>query len=226
MLYGVQQFHLERARFERRLTLITAIVSLAMLGTLWAMGLPVVRRHVPINAERFGYEGRDQYVRRIMLEAAGPLNLLSGHAVTLVPRSSARGGSKVRGRSRSPEAVPVMRQLHEGPGESAADLLARARALYRTAPVVQSEDLVIEVLVKPEYPEDARNRNLEGKVALVALVDTTGHVAGVDVMGGTGERQFERAATEAVWQCRFRPYRIDGEVRQVYAVFRFAFRIY
>jgi len=29
-----------------------------------------------------------------------------------------------------------------------------------------------------------------------------------------------------MWQCRFRPYRVRGEVHEVYAVFRFSFRIY
>jgi len=58
------------------------------------------------------------------------------------------------------------------------------------------------------------------------LVDTAGRVASVDIMASTGERALEKAATEAVWQCQFRPYRVKGEVREVYAVFRFAFRIY
>ncbi len=92
--------------------------------------------------------------------------------------------------------------------------------------MIQSEDLIIEVLIKPSYPEDARNRNLEGKVALVARVDTTGAVTNVDVLESTGERQFERAAAEAMWKCRFRPYRVNGEAHEVYALFRFAFRIY
>jgi TonB family protein len=226
MLHGAQQFYLERARFERRLSLITVTVSTALLGVLWLAGLPEVRRRVPINAVRFGFEGRDNYVRRIILESAGPLNTAAGRAVTLVQQSSSRGGTRERGRSRSPQAVPVTSIHRIGPGESSEALLARARSIYRSAPVIQSEDLVIEQLVKPLYPEDARDRNIEGRVALVALVDTTGRVANVDVMDSTGERQLERAAAEAVWQCRFRPYRVGGEVHEVYAVFRFAFRIY
>ena len=51
-------------------------------------------------------------------------------------------------------------------------------------------------------------------------------VVAVDLMGSTGERALEKAATEAVWQCRFRPYKVGGAVHEVYAVFRFAFRIY
>ena len=226
MLYGTDEFFLERTRFERRVSLTSIAVSLALLGVLGLMCLPPVRQRLRLDAEHFGFEGREQYVRRIILESAGPLNLAAGPTVHLVRQASSRGGAEVRGRSRSPEATPVTREHQPGPGESADELLARARSIYRSAPVVQSEDLVIELLIKPQYPEDARNRNIEGKVALVALVDTTGRVAGVDVMASTGERQLERAATEAVWQCRFRPYRVDGLTHEVYAVFRFAFRIY
>jgi TonB family protein len=226
MLHGIHEFYLERARFERRLALTTIAVSLMLLGALWLASLPAVRRRIPIEVERFGFEGRDQFVRRIMLETAGPLNLNARPGMTLIHQQAARGGARARGRSRSPQAIPVMNDRRSGPGDSPEDLLARARAIYRSAPVIQSEDLVIEQLIKPLYPEDARNRNIEGKVALVALVDTTGRVANVDVMDSTGERQFEQAAAEAMWQCRFRPYRVRGEVHEVYAVFRFSFRIY
>ena len=40
------------------------------------------------------------------------------------------------------------------------------------------------------------------------------------------ERQLEVAAEKAVRQCRFRPYRVNGKLSEVYAVFRFSFRIY
>jgi TonB family protein len=59
-----------------------------------------------------------------------------------------------------------------------------------------------------------------------ALIDTVGRVIDVEVVGSTGETLFEQAATTAVLQYRFRPYRLGGEVREVYAVVRFAFRIY
>jgi TonB family protein len=139
---------------------------------------------------------------------------------------ASKGGARPVHLVASPAAIPETRPHRLGVGDSEQDLLARAREIYRHAPVVQSEDLIIERLVKPEYPEDAKNRNIEGHVALVALVDTAGEVVSVDLMGSTGERQLEKAATEAVWQCRFRPYKVAGEVHEVYAVFRFAFRIY
>ena len=226
MLHGIRQYYVELARFERRLSLTSIGVAVALLGGLWLAIQPGVRRHLPIDAERFGFEGRDRYVRRIILESTGPLNPNTGRELNMVRQQAVKGGAAKSRPSRSPQAIPETRPRRIGPGDSAEDLLAHARAIYRSAPVIQSENLIIEVLVKPQYPEDARARNIEGKVALVALVDTAGSVARVDLMASTGERQLERAATEAVWQCRFRPYRVDGEVREVYAVFRFAFRIY
>ena len=226
MLHGTREYYLERTRFERRISLTSIGVALALLGGLWLSSQPGVRRRFPVDAERFGYEGRDRYVRRIILESTGPQLSSAGRAMTVVRQPALKGGAEKSARSRAPEATPETRPRRFGPGDSAEDLLARARAIYRNAPVVQSENLIIDVLVKPQYPEDARARNIEGKVALVALVDTAGSVAKVDLIASTGERQLERAATEAVWQCRFRPYRVDGEVREVYAVFRFSFRIY
>ena len=82
-------------------------------------------------------------------------------------------------------------------------------------------------LVKPSYPEILLAQNIEGKVMVQALVDTVGKVIEVQIMASTGEHLFERAAEDAVWQCRFRPFRPAGESpSEVYAVFRFVFSIY
>jgi TonB family protein len=45
-------------------------------------------------------------------------------------------------------------------------------------------------------------------------------------MNSSGEAQLDRAATSAVWNCRFRPYQHEGRIQEVYAMFRFSFRIY
>jgi TonB family protein len=86
--------------------------------------------------------------------------------------------------------------------------------------------LVIDRWVRPEYPRSLLERDIEGKVTLQALVDTVGQVVDVQVLTSTGENLFERAAEEAVRQCRFRPYRPGGEASEFYVVFPFSFRIY
>jgi len=227
MLHGVQVFYSERARFARRVSLTTLGVALGFLGVFGLLLFPSIRHALhPLHLERFGFEGPDQYVRRILIESIGPLRMDPGPELTMIRQQAMRGGAENRSHSTSPRAEPETRERRFGPGDSPEDLVTMARAIYRSAPVVQSEELVIERLVRPAYPEDARNANLEGKVAVVALVDTTGHVASVDVMASTGQRTFEKAATEAVWECLFRPYKVNGKVQEVYAVFRFAFRMY
>ena len=235
MPYGSQEHFRERARFERRLSLTCAGVSLALLMLEGALLLPIVRgaleRAFPaarFDARRFGFEGREQYVRRITLETGGPAGPNPGRpTIYFLSGRATKGGRHPGPSSTNPNAFPDTRRPGVGPGESVEDLVARARVIYGgSSPVMRSEDLIGERLVKPEYPEDARDRNIEGRVALVALVDTTGAVARVELMTSTGERQLEEAAEKAVRQCRFRPYRQDGRLSEVYAVFRFSFRIY
>jgi len=235
MPHGSQHYFLERARFERRLAFTTVSVSLVLLALNAVLLVPAVRRGLEENLlrrvhepRRFGFEGPDQYVQRIILETSGPPGPRPGRP-TLLWRSSyaVKGGRSDEKPSADPHARPDTRPIGAGAGESIKDLVSRARMIYGgSAPVMQSEDLVIERLVRPEYPQEARDRDIEGRVALVALVDTAGAVARVNLMSSTGERLLEEASIAAVKQCRFRPYRVDGKVSEVFAVFRFAFRIY
>jgi TonB family protein len=235
MLHGSEDYFRERARFERRLSLIVSGVSLTVLAFHAALLLPTVRRTVaervlkgPLGPRRFGFEGPEQYVQRIVLEAYGPPGPSPGHPTILYRSTQAvKGGRTATAPSEDPHALPDTRRAGSGPGNSTEDLVAQARIIYGGgALVMRSEDLVIEQLVKPEYPPDAQDRNIEGLVAIVALVDTTGAVTQVDLMSSPGERQLEEAAMAAVRKCRFRPYRLDGRLSEVRAVFRFAFRMY
>jgi len=235
MLYGSQHYYMERARNERRLWLTTTSVSAVLLALQTILLVPAVHQAIeerilpPARTlHRFGFEGADQYVRRIRLETEGPPGPRPGRP-TLVWQSAytRKGGRADEASSTDPHALPETRPVGSGPGESIADLVSRARVLYGgSAPVMRSDDLVIENLVRPEYPQEARDRDIEGRVALVALVDTLGAVARVDLMSSTGAPILEEASIAAVKKCRFRPYRVDGKVTEVFAVFRFVFRIY
>jgi TonB family protein len=234
MSHGSEGYFQERARFERRLALVVSGVSLAALALHGAMVLLATQGLLPrLPADRrgprfFGFEGREQYVERIFFECYGPPGPRPGHPTIYFRSAGAvKGGRSATEGSDDPHARPDTRRVGEGPGESSADLLARARILYGGgSPVIQSEDLVIEELVKPEYPEDARDRNVEGLVAFVATVDETGAVTHVELLSSTGERQLEEAAAAAVRKCHFRPYRVNDQPTEVRAVFRFAFKIY
>lgn len=229
MSHGIDAFHLERRRFERRLSGIVVGCSVALIALEIALGavlrVPGVRQALTLQAKRFGYEGPEQFVRRIELQSqAGVSSIHPGLAAEFIPAAH-KGGSRAPAHGSHPNAPPVTQPLSTLEGDSEVDREARARARLRNLPLVRSEDLVIENLVRPVYPEEARDKNLEGKVAVLALVDTSGSVIHVELVGPS-EGLLERAAEEAVWKCRFRPYRVNGEVQQVYAMFHFSFRIY
>ena len=61
---------------------------------------------------------------------------------------------------------------------------------------------------------------------MLGRVDTAGVVREAEVLTSSGEARLDHAAETAALQCRFRPYRVSGEAREVFAVFRYAFRIY
>jgi TonB family protein len=235
MDHGSQRYFLERARFERRVSLICAGVSLVVLALETALLLPAVRHGVeerllgdPRHPRRFGFEGPEQYVRRITLETNGPPGPRPGRP-TILFRSAqtVKGGSTKTVSSDDPHARPDTRRPGIGAGESTEDLVAMARIIYGgSGPVMRSEDFIVEYMVRPDYPEGPLERNTEGLVALGAVVDTTGAVTRVDLVSSPGDRELEAAAIAAARRYRFRPYRIAGRVTEAYAIIRFDFKIY
>lgn len=235
MSHGSQQYFLEFARFTRRVSLLSAGLSLVLLALQAALLVPALRRTVAEQLSRgvlaprhFGFEGPTQYVRRIILEAEGPLGAAPGRT-TIVYRSAQalKGGQSGTARSDDPHARPDTRRRGVGAGESSEDLVARARVTYGgRGPVMQSEDFVVERMVKPEYPEGPLERNVQGLVAIGAVVDTTGAVTRVDLVSSPGDRELEAVAIAAARQYRFRPYRVDGQATEAYAIIRFDFKIY
>jgi protein TonB len=231
MIHGIDAYFLERQRFSRRLAGTIMGVAMGVLSaslTLIIIGRDprgqALLRKVPLSD--WGYEGAEQYVRRIELKSeAGAPERSSGQIAQYVP-AARRGGSPSRARVQHPNAPPEFRPPRDDEGDAEEDRLARRRAQLLNVPLVQSENLVIDHLVKPSYPEEARDRGIEGRVAVLALVDTSGIVTDVEVVGTGSSELLEHAAQEAVLKCRFRPYRVDGHTQSVYAMFRFSFRMY
>lgn len=229
MDHGSAGYFAERARFERRLSAITCVVSAVLLAPLVLSYAPLLRDPADRMREdlRFGVRGdQERYVRRIRLEAQPGRDASLRDLGRVVSRTARRGGDPRPRRPAKEAGRPEFRPPIEGPGESFENLLARALARRSDIPVVPPDQLVIEKLVRPIYPDDARERNIEGRVSVLALVDTLGAVVDVDVVGGSIHDSLVRAAVTAVWQCRFQPYRIRGKAREVYVVMPFNFTIY
>jgi TonB family protein len=228
MRYGLARHAAELARFRKRLSLALGVASAVFLIPFLALwSSPELRRSMTV---RFGFEGPEQYVRRIQLSSLGDprggrerTQLVEP---TTLPEQKRGGGSDAVPSPRPGVPVQVSEPFKPpGLGDSEEDILARAMLRAGDTPLFQSRELVIERLVEPEYPHEARERGIEGRVAVLALVDRAGSVREAEIVGTAGDALLERASLDAVMQCRFRPYMVEGEPREVYAMFRFAFRL-
>jgi TonB family protein len=231
MTHGVESYFRERARAARRVAGIAAGLGGVALALLLASRSAPLRRpleELVRHSARFGYEGPDQYVRRITLQHLAGDQVVLRNVGAVDARMSRRGGA-VRARTvRDANAPPQTRRTVVGPGLDDEDLMARAVSRLANVPVVRSQDLIIEHAAMPVYPQEQSDRGIEGKVMVQALVDTAGRVVDVQLLASSGVEPFERSAQEAVWQYRFRPYRtiVGYPASEVYAIFRFSFRIY
>lgn len=63
----------------------------------------------------------------------------------------------------------------------------------------------------PRYPAQAERRGLGGVVRVRADVGMDGVPTSVTVVEGSGTRELDRAALDAVRRWRFRPGQVDGK---------------
>jgi TonB family protein len=139
--------------------------------------------------------------------------------------SSRRGGDPVKSSGEGQPIPRVRRTTIDREGDADLDRLASVRAQLLNVPLVQSENLIIEKLVRPVYPELAQEQGIEGRVAVLALVDTLGRIHEVETVGASEDQLLMAAAEIAVKKCRFRPYKVDGRKQAVYAMFKFSFKL-
>lgn len=67
--------------------------------------------------------------------------------------------------------------------------------------------------VKPVYPPNALRLRRQGTVQLTATISKTGAVTSVKLL--SGDEQFNKAATDAVKQWKYKPYLLNGEPIEV-----------
>ncbi|MBM3487549.1 MAG: energy transducer TonB, partial [Alphaproteobacteria bacterium] len=89
------------------------------------------------------------------------------------------------------------------PGAAADGRLAALRVPTRVGIAAQGN-------APPDYPETARERGIEGRVLLRAMVDATGRARSVTVIGSSRHAMLDEAARRAVAGWRFTPATIDG----------------
>jgi periplasmic protein TonB len=102
------------------------------------------------------------------------------------------------------------------PGSSAPPPNLLAGASNGPAPVLQtmnisqgvSQGLLIKK-VQPQYPRNALSMHVEGAVQLMATVSATGNITAVKIL--SGDALLTKAASDAVKQWKYKPYRLNGE---------------
>jgi TonB family protein len=77
--------------------------------------------------------------------------------------------------------------------------------------------------VEPEYPDDARQQNIQGEVVLEIHIAVDGAVDGVDVV--SGPRQLVQASADAVRQWRFKPHLVNGQAVRAQTRVALSFRL-
>jgi protein TonB len=77
--------------------------------------------------------------------------------------------------------------------------------------------------VEPEYPEPARQQQIEGPVALEVRIGPDGAVQDIKVLSGAP--LLAEAATDAVKQWRFRPLTVDGRQMEMQTKVTLNFRL-
>lgn len=223
MLHGLDRYWLEQARFRRRLaTCLLVGAASALLPGLIVTLRPQLREALQ-EPQRFGFEGPTQWVERIRLESIGSEESGGEAAQDYVTQESRRGGRPTT--SDAEGTRPVVQREVPGQGVDDEDWNARVRQLRLDVMIIRSEELVSLHLEQPVYPEPMLEQDIEGVVEMLAMIDTLGTVRQVQVFGGTRDSLFERAAIDAAFQNRYRPY-LQREVPiMVWVPLRYEFTI-
>lgn len=89
--------------------------------------------------------------------------------------------------------------------------VSTAVAPRTTAPLSAGATPVPVEMPAPRYPTQAARRGLGGTVRVRAEVGVDGVPTSVAVVAGSGTRELDRAALDAVRRWRFRPGQVDGQ---------------
>jgi len=78
---------------------------------------------------------------------------------------------------------------------------------------------------RPVYPENLRERDIEGKVILKVLIDKEGRVQEIQIFESSGYNMFDQIAVKSVRQWRFKPARKENRQRESQVLIPINFQI-
>lgn len=94
-----------------------------------------------------------------------------------------------------------------------------------TAPANVPAVVDFNTCAKPEYPRNAQRNEEQGTVTLQFLIGTDGHVVDSKVEKSSGFRDLDKAARNALGQCRFKPGTVDGKPQQSWTRVQYVWRL-
>jgi TonB family protein len=179
------------------------------------------------TAMRFAMKGENRYdeIRVIIVPYGDPG---ASAPRQLMGDVQARNDAKFEGKVAEVHRVAPHRQQGQA-GESVQpstgiDALERLRMLHGNLPTAQTEDVAAREIVKPEYPEEARDKGIEGTVVLVALVNEDGRVEDV-ALENSVDPLLDQAAMRAAYRTPFFPYKIEGVAQAVFVRMPYRFEL-
>jgi TonB family protein len=205
-----------------------AAACLFHLVLVFALITPAMRHEAAVNtAMRFAVKGPNQYdeIRVVVIPYGDPG---ASAPRRLMGSVDAMSDARFRGKVAEERRVLTHRQRGQE-GESVVpstgfDALERLRLVHGNLPTAQTEDIAAREIIKPEYPEEARSRGVEGTVVLVALVNEDGKVEDVALEAGV-DPALDQAAMRAAYMTPFFPYKIEGVAQAVFVRMPYHFEL-
>lgn len=180
------------------------------------------------TARRFGHRGPENEERLIRVRLLPSGDPVRGAPATLLGAVAPEVERRFEGKVAPVVAVP----LRPKPGASGKnpvvslgdDPVARLRALHGNYATVQSEDVIVRAVVKPQYPQEAIDDGIEGVVVVVAFVNTLGEVEDVALERSVA-RPLDQEAVRAAYKTLFEPYLPGGRPQPVFVRIRYNFEL-
>ena len=146
---------------------------------------------------------------------------------TTLPRREPRKKSVPSKKTKpAPKVEPAKAQHVPAEGETApgkdAPLASQGAAVERT--IGQGDAPSFARFVPPEYPHQARARNIEGRVLLRVLVSAEGRAREIEVVESS-HPVFTSAARKSVQRSRYVPLMYQGRAEEVWVLIPFQFKL-
>ena len=132
-------------------------------------------------------------------------------SVIVVPSPSRETRDRVVPAEAQEPVAPIVIGVTSGFGQD-ANVLGNTLSVQPNLPNMVSQGIsggLLERKVQPIYPVEARSKRLQGPVVLQAVIDEFGNVRNLRTV--SGDSILARAATDAVRQWHYQPYRLNGQ---------------